>query len=145
MQWCDMSLQQMTCLLSTTCSGRLSICLHTHAMHFSVFYYDGIWPCTLNLTNLVFSADCSVDYSTSAGSIETLPFRFLRACFPTVLSHPAAAAAISAVLESPALKAFERALNRILNAVPKTHPADVGTVTMGGTLGVHHSTRAETN
>jgi len=60
---------------------------------------------------LVVNDILSVDFSTSVGALETLPFRLLYAFFPSLLSHPAAASAISTVLESPLLKAFEYSIN----------------------------------
>jgi hypothetical protein len=53
----------------------------------------------------------SVDFSTSVGALETLPFRLLHAVCPSVLSHPAVASALSSVLESPLLKAAESVIN----------------------------------
>lgn len=51
-------------------------------------------------------------YSTSAGWIETLPFRFLDRLMPGTLNVPAVKASLSAALESPILKAFETLVNR---------------------------------
>jgi len=60
---------------------------------------------------LVVNEVLSLDYSTRAGSLETLPFRLLYTHLPSLLTHPAAAASIHAVLESPLLKAFEGFVN----------------------------------
>ena len=58
----------------------------------------------------------SVDFSTSAGSLETLPFRMVHSCLPSVLSHPAVAAAIASVLESPLLRSFESWVNFVADS-----------------------------
>lgn len=50
-------------------------------------------------------------YSTSAGWIETLPFRFLDRLVPGTLNLPAVKASLTAALESPILKAFETLVN----------------------------------
>ena len=59
----------------------------------------------------------SVDFSTYAGTLETAPFRLLSSLLPGLLTHPAVAGALSTVLESPLLKAFENMLNTLVGAL----------------------------
>lgn len=54
--------------------------------------------------------------STAAGPMEVLPFRLLDWAWPGVLQLPPVAAAMAAVLESPALKAAEFAMMRASEA-----------------------------
>ncbi|EKX46015.1 hypothetical protein GUITHDRAFT_138502 [Guillardia theta CCMP2712] len=55
-------------------------------------------------------------FSTAAGSLETLPFRFLDRLFPGLLQVKAVAIALHDVLESPILRRFESLLD-ILSSV----------------------------
>jgi len=58
-------------------------------------------------------------YSTMAGSLETLPFLILSYFSPAALSSAPVEAALSAILESPALKAFEAAIHGLASANAK--------------------------
>lgn len=60
-------------------------------------------------------------YSTMAGPLETLPFLILSYISPAALSSAPVKAALAAILESPALKAFEAALHGLASASAKPH------------------------
>lgn len=64
----------------------------------------------------------SVDFSTRAGALETLPFRLLYSAQPALLTHPATTAALSAVLESPLLKFFEACVNSAIGFLAPVDP-----------------------
>ena len=64
--------------------------------------------------------------------METLPFRLLYSLHPALLTHPASAAALSAVLESPLLRVFEALVNSVVGLLaPGDH--DLNTSRLGTT------------
>ena len=78
-------------------------------------------------------------YSTMAGSLETLPFLILHYISPAALSSAPVIAALSAILESPALKVFEAAIHRLASANAKQVSASWMRSAAGAAVGAARS------
>merc|ERR1712216_206054 len=63
--------------------------------------------------NLVVNGVVAPVYSTSANSLETLPFRLLHKVAPGALQWEPIAAALEVILESPVLRAVESLVNAV--------------------------------